>query len=91
MIEIILLITAAILIEQFVLLNTLNQFKNKTMEKIEAAAERQELNITMTKYNLSITRLQLVSMRQHAIKNDDYENASSLEKSISFIDQLLNS
>lgn len=43
----------------------------------------------MTQYNLSVTRLQLMSYQNYAIQEDQFEEAAKIAKSISHIEQLL--
>lgn len=51
--------------------------------------DRNEYQITINKWNLVNTRLQMLLHQQYAVNNEDYENATTLAKSIALINTLL--
>lgn len=70
-------------------LDYLKEEAEKTNLALQHLINRHELQIVMTKFNLSATRLQFLLHQQQAIKNEDFEGAASLATSISQIETLL--
>ena len=70
-------------------LDYLKEATDNNLKALQHILDRQELHIAIDKYNLSITRLQLIELRQNAVENEDYEGAATVSKSIEVVEKLL--